>query len=147
MTALKLNIPLLNPSYVLIRNTWIYVVEETNNGRLNLIDDKYNLVTSVLTYGNDPCHIRVNARANRIVVTNYSSGSFVMYELRDGKFGKMMAYVMHEGSSVNPDRQASPHPHCSLFSQDDQILFVSDLGTDIVYYYSVKYEGNDSLVC
>ncbi len=54
---------------------------------------------------------------------------------------------MHEGSSLNTDRQCSPHPHCSVFSYDDQILFVSDLGTDTVYYYTVKYEGEQSLIC
>lgn len=70
-----------------------------------------------------------------------------MYEIKDRLFGKMLSFVMHEGSSINPDRQASPHPHCTLFSDDDNILFVTDLGTDIVYYYSVKYEGSQSLVC
>lgn len=48
---------------------------------------------------------------------------------------------MHEGNSVNPDRQSSPHPHCSVFSYDDEALFVTDLGTDMVYYYSINYEG------
>lgn len=51
------------------------------------------------------------------------------------------AFVMHEGSSINVDRQSSPHPHCTVFSYDDLILFVADLGTDMVYYYSIKYEG------
>lgn len=37
--------------------------------------------------------------------------------------------------------------HCTLFSDDGLALFVADLGTDIVYYYTVKYEGGESLVC
>lgn len=81
-----------------------------------MIDPEYNLKQTVETNGNDPCHISTNSDNNRIVVTNYSSGSFIMYELKNGLLGKMLAFVMHEGSSVNPDRQSSPHPHCSLFS-------------------------------
>ena len=37
---------------------------------------------------------------------------------------------------MNPDRQASPHPHSTVFSEDNNVLFVADLGTDLVYYYS-----------
>lgn len=49
------------------------------------------------------------------------------------------SYVKHEGSSVNPDRQSCSHPHSSVFSYNDRILFVADLGTDIIYYYTVNY--------
>ena len=47
----------------------------------------------------------------------------------------MAHFVMHEGKGINPHRQQSPHPHCSLFSRDGTILFVSDLGTDQICYY------------
>lgn len=95
MAALKLNIPLMNPSYVLVHNGFTYTVEECNNGRLNVIDGEYNLRQTVQTYGNDPCHIAVNRSGTRIVVANYSSGSFIMYELKDGMIGKMLAFVVH----------------------------------------------------
>lgn len=49
--------------------------------------------------------------------------------------------MTHEGSSVNPERQSSPHPHCSIFSPCGNILFVTDLGTDVVYYYSLSLES------
>ena len=42
---------------------------------------------------------------------------------------------MHDGSSLNNQRQQSSHPHSSVFSEDGKILFVADLGTDFVYYY------------
>lgn len=77
------------------------------------------LKKTVQTNGNDPCHISINYKGNRIVVVNYSSGSFIMYELVDNLMAKMCCFVMHEGSSTNPDRQASPHPHCSVFAEGD----------------------------
>lgn len=55
---------------------------------------------------------------------------------------------MHEGSSLNPDRQASSHPHCSIFVQNDSILFINDLGTDTVYWYTVNKDiKGDALIC
>jgi 6-phosphogluconolactonase len=44
----------------------------------------------------------------------------------------------HEGKSEDPDRQSSPHPHSSIFSRCNSIMFVADLGTDIIYYYSIS---------
>lgn len=38
MTVLKINIPLVNPSYVLCQNNVTYFVEETNKGRLSVMD-------------------------------------------------------------------------------------------------------------
>lgn len=99
------------------------------------------------TNGNDPCHISINEAGNRLVVTNYSSGSFIMYKLTNFIPEEVSAFVLHEGSSINPERQSSPHPHCSTFSYDDKTLFVSDLGTDTVYWYTVNYQGADNLVC
>lgn len=143
----EIKVGLVNPSFILTRNKLIYSVEETNQGRLNVIDSQQQLIRTVQTFGNDPCHISINERGNRLVVTNYSSATFIMYELTGLVPSRVSSYVKHEGSSINPDRQSSPHPHCSVFSEDDQILFVSDLGTDIVYYYTVVYGGEQSLVC
>ena len=45
--------------------------------------------------------------------------------------------MVHTGSSINPDRQSAPHPHSSAFSEANDVLFISDLGTDIIYYYEI----------
>lgn len=101
---------------------------------------------TVFTNGNDPCHIAMNDDGTLISVTNYSSGSFIVFSIKDNKFSKLFSFVMHEGSSVNPDRQESPHPHSSIFVKNGNtnFLFVSDLGTDIVYWYNITDNG---LVC
>jgi len=46
--------------------------------------------------------------------------------------------MIHEGSSIKPDRQSEPHPHSSAFSESNDVLFVADLGTDIIYYYDIN---------
>lgn len=55
-----INIGLVNPSFVLIRNKFIYAVEETNMGRLNVIDSRYQLIRTVQTFGDSPCSISIN---------------------------------------------------------------------------------------
>lgn len=136
MAALKININLVNPSFVLPYKNVIYIVEETEDGRLVTIDSSYAIKSILPTNGNDPCHISINNAGNRLVVTNYSSGSFAVYELdQEGVPTKMVHFVMHEGHGSNPSRQEGPHPHSSVFSPCDSILFVADLGTDSVYYY------------
>lgn len=56
------------------------------------------------------------------MVTNYTSGSFVVFKIgRDGLIEEgMEMFVMHEGSGPNVDRQASAHPHSSIFVEKDQ---------------------------
>lgn len=85
--------------------------------------------------GDDPCQITLDNTGQFIVVTNYSSASVLICKLVDHKPTSVHSFITHEGSSVNPDRQASPHPHSSVFSEGNDVLFVADLGTDIVYYY------------
>lgn len=47
------------------------------------------------TNGNDPCHISMNKAGNRLVVSNYSSGSFIMYEIKNGIPSSVSAFVAH----------------------------------------------------
>ena len=44
--------------------------------------------------------------------------------------------VAHNGSSVNPKRQESSHPHCLTPTPDGKYLCVCDLGTDYIYVYT-----------
>ena len=83
-------------------NNFIYLVEETENGRLVTLDHQFQIKSILPTQGNDPCHICINHRGDRLVVTNYSSGSFAVYELKDGIPTKMIHFVMHDGSGPNP---------------------------------------------
>lgn len=43
------------------------------------MDRDYNIVKTIDTNGDDPCHIAINSKGSRLVVTNYCSGSFIIY--------------------------------------------------------------------
>ena len=86
--------------------------------------------------GDDPCHATFDNTGKFIAVTNYSSASIIICGLDNHIPTSVHSFITHEGSSINPDRQSSPHPHSSCFSENNDIFFVSDLGTDIIYWYN-----------
>jgi 6-phosphogluconolactonase len=49
--------------------------------------------------------------------------------------GEATAFIQHEGSSVDPRRQAGPHAHSINVAPDNRFAFVADLGLDRVMIY------------
>lgn len=92
-------------------------------------------MSKVKTMGDDPCHLSIDETGTFLVACNYTSGSAIIYQLINHIPAKLHSFIVHEGHSNNPDRQASPHCHSSVFSEDGKNLFMADLGTDILYYY------------
>jgi 6-phosphogluconolactonase len=129
-----------NPSYVVRSEGYYYVLCEHKTGLLVTLNSKFEVLSRIQTMGDDPCHATIDNTGQFIVITNYSSASIIICRFTDHIPTSVHSFIAHEGSSVNPDRQASPHPHSSVFSDDNDILFVADLGTDIVYYYNFTPE-------
>ena len=59
-----------------------------------------------------------------LYAVNYLSGTSIRMPDR---------IVAHNGSSVNPTRQDSSHPHCLTPTPDGKYLCICDLGTDCIY--------------
>jgi 6-phosphogluconolactonase (cycloisomerase 2 family) len=126
----------INVSYVISRNNHYYAVAEHQAGLLLTLNANFELLSRVHTMGDDPCQITIDNSGQFVVVTNYSSASIIICKLENHIPSIVHSFITHEGSSVNPDRQASPHPHSSVFSDDNDALFIADLGTDLVYFYT-----------
>lgn len=47
----------------------------------------------------------------------------------------------HNGSSVNKARQGAAHPHSTVVGRTNNLVFVCDLGMDIIFTYSIDSEG------
>ncbi len=87
--------------------------------------------------GQDPCHIVLDPKSRFVYVSNYSSGNVTVLPVQPGGgLGPSIQTVQHEGSSVNPDRQKSPHAHSAVFDKAGRFLYVSDLGTDKIMIYA-----------
>ena len=104
---------------------------------------KVNPLTGELTYlntrashGTDPCHLKVDATGSYLAVANFASGSVCVLPIgEDGVLGEAVQVIQHEGSSLDPKRQAGPHAHAVEFDKANRFLFVPDLGLDRVMIY------------
>ncbi|WP_342359575.1 lactonase family protein [Terrarubrum flagellatum] len=87
--------------------------------------------------GADPCHLIVDATGKFALIANFASGSVcVLPILPDGSLGDAVEFIQHEGSSIDPKRQAGPHAHAVEIDKANRFVFVPDLGLDQIVIYA-----------
>jgi len=151
LSAPELAAETTNPSFVAIHpnRRYLYAVGETGvfGGRktgavsafaIDKATGKLTLLNRQSTGGPGPCHVNVDRTGKCVLVANYSGGSCASLPVRDdGSLGEAASFIQHEGSSVNPNRQAGPHAHSINLSPDNCFAFVADLGLDKVLIYKL----------
>jgi 6-phosphogluconolactonase len=96
---------------------------------------KLKLLNTVPSMGQDPCHIQVDVTGKLLYTANYTGGTLAKFPIQaDGSLGQAALVDKLKGSSVNAERQKSPHPHSVNVTRDGRIL-VPDLGQDKVLIY------------
>jgi 6-phosphogluconolactonase len=139
-----------NPSFLIVHpnRRWLYAVSELSqdwNGAdgsvwaLRIDHDPWSmqLVNQQPCGGDAPCHLALDASGSWLLVSNYSTGSVaVLPILPDGALGTIADLIEHHGSSVNPERQASPHAHSATPTPDGRFVIVADLGLDQLLVYA-----------
>jgi len=138
-----------NPSFIAIHPSgrFLYAVNEVDQfgGKatgavsafaLNAETGKLTLLNQVASKGQGPAHLSLDKTGKYVLVANYGGGSVAVFPVsRDGQLGEASAFVQHAGSSVNHERQAGPHAHAILVSNDNQFSLVADLGLDELLAY------------
>ena len=155
-TPISTTTDIKNPTFIAIDDNqdYLYSVTETGEESDNSTGNIYayqidkqtaqlHFVNSQPTNGLGPCYISINSKEPKCVVTaNYGSGSVALFPiLGNGAVGTLSGFANHEGSSVNKDRQESPHAHFSdyyVVSKDETYIFSADLGADKLYIYKVQ---------
>jgi len=91
--------------------------------------------------GAEPCHLAVDPDARMLVVTNYTTSTLALWALAaDGTpIGQGELFEL-KGASIDPDRQHAAHPHQVVF--DGDVLYVVDLGADVVRTFAVAEHGH-----
>jgi len=93
------------------------------------------------TMGTDPCHLALDHTGKFVAVANFMSGSVSVFPvLDDGSLGERTAFMQHNGSSIDPKRQAGPHAHSVIFDPTNRYLLVPDLGIDKIVVYEFDSE-------
>jgi 6-phosphogluconolactonase len=159
LTPLGLAAETPNPSFLAIdpNRRFVYAVNEVANYRGDksgaisafAIDRKagngttsrLSLVNEAASRGADPCYITFDKTGKYVLVANYTGGSIAVFPVKaGGHIGESTAFVQHAGSSVNRERQASPHAHWIETTPDNRFAIAVDLGIDelLVYRFNAK---------
>jgi 6-phosphogluconolactonase len=144
-----------NPSYLAIApdKKHVYSVNESGSDRTGFVSafqfdpatGQLQFINKQLAGGDGPCYVNTDADGSHVLVGNYASGSLSVLPVQaDAKLGAPLQTIQHTGSSVNKNRQESPHVHCVEFSPDHRFLYVPDLGIDKVGIY--KYDPSSPLM-
>jgi 6-phosphogluconolactonase len=128
---------------------WIYAVNEFGGNnekyegavsafRMNLASKQFELLNTVPSHGNYPCHISVDKTGRFVMVANYGNGSVAIYPLKDdGSLSDASFIDQHRGTGPNPKRQEGPHAHMITQGADARIVYNTDLGTDKIFVYKL----------
>ena len=108
-----------------------YAVEGRKLTRLSRCDGK----------GIGPCHLCLSPDERFLYAANYHSGTISVFALDErGIIEMLVDHVVHEGHSINPQRQAGPHVHQVSFLPGTNLLCAVDLGLDQVILYEQNPE-------
>ena len=138
-----------SPSFLAVRpdQRFLYAVNEGGSVKgkkgggvsafsINPSSGKLTLLNQQPAGGNGPCHLNVDHSGKYVLVANYGGGSCAVFPIEsNGQIGDSTAFVQHQGSSVNKQRQAGPHAHGIYLDPQNRHVFVPDLGLDKVLIY------------
>lgn len=89
-----------------------------------------------------PCHCEVDASGRYLLVATFAGGSVHMFALdADGSIGPECSTHHHQGSSIHPRRQTSPHAHAVAIDPGNRFVLVPDLGTDSLLIYGLDLDA------
>jgi 6-phosphogluconolactonase len=151
LTAVGLAAPTENPNFVVIhpKGGYLYAVTPMKVGgaayggavEAYAIDGKSGKLTLLnrkASEGANPAHVAMDRSGRLAIIANYGGGTVAAFRVGDdGRLGEATATVQHQGSSVNPKRQAEPHPHGTTFDPSGEYILVPDLGLDKLLRYRV----------
>ncbi len=134
-----------NPSFLALDAAarHLYAVGEAGEGTVSAFavdaeSGELALLNTQPSLGSAPCHVSVHPSGRLAFVANYGSGSVCVLPVgEDGRLGEATHFVQHEGSSVDPKRQAGPHAHSMTPDESGRFVYAADLGLDRVMIYRV----------
>jgi 6-phosphogluconolactonase len=104
--------------------------------RIDRASGKLTFLQQVASMGKAPAHLSLDKTGRYVLVANYNSGNVAVFPIApDGTLAPHSAFEQQSGSSVNPLRQAGPHAHSIVTSNDNRFALSADLGTDQVLVY------------
>jgi 6-phosphogluconolactonase len=152
LTAPELAVATPSPSFLALHPSrrFLYAVGETTTlgakrtgavsaFSLDAKTGQLTLLNQQSSGGAGPCHVAVDESGKCLLVANYGSGSIAALPIRaDGALAEPGTVIQHQGSSVNPARQAGPHAHFITTDPANRFALACDLGLDQVLVYRLE---------
>ncbi len=130
------------------RSGLIYAVNETDEfegqpgGSVTVLSSSLGVLNKQSSGGENPCYISIEKTGRFALVANYTSGTVAMLPIgTNGSLLPASDIVQHTGSSIHPERQTSPHPHCILPDPANRFAIAADLGLDKLLVYLMDFEA------
>lgn len=108
---------------------------------IDACDRGMKVLTSEATGGKGPCHLSLSSNARFLYCANYQSGSLAVFPITQEGLQPLSQKMVHQGRSVNEERQSSPHVHQVTPIPGYRNRFCAcDLGTDelVIYEHSAQ---------
>ncbi|WP_417378016.1 lactonase family protein [Gimesia sp.] len=151
----------VNPSFLAIHpnQKFLYAVNEINDFPHGIVDfpnlpsgavsafsidsdsGKLTFLNQIASEGGSPCYLVVDRTGTTVLVANYSNGRICSFSIKkDGAIDDCKSVIQHSGSSINPQRQQSPHAHSINLDPENKYAVAADLGIDklLVYIFDPK---------
>ena len=149
LTAPELAVATASPSFLALHPSrrFLYAVGETaiwHGKRVGAVSafsmdaktGQLTLLNRQSSGGAGPCHLAVDRSGKCLLVANYGNGSIAALPIQaDGALAEPGTVIQHQGSSVNPARQAGPHAHFITTDPANRFALACDLGLDQVLVY------------
>lgn len=132
-----------NPSYVALshKKDRLYSICDQGVAAYNILDNGDLELLNVLSInGMRGCHITVTRDDNFLIVSGYHDGKITVLALTDdGCLDHIADEVFHKGIGSIAERNFRPHVSWSVFTPDDELLCVCDLGIDQIKLYEFNH--------
>ncbi|MBQ4282779.1 MAG: lactonase family protein [Lachnospira sp.] len=132
-----------NPSYVTFSHSGkcLYSICDQGVAAYTILPDGDLELLNVLSInGMRGCHITVTKDDQFIIISGYHDGKITVVALTDdGCLDHIADEVFHKGMGSIADRNFRPHASWSVFTPDEELLCVCDLGIDQIKLYEFNH--------
>jgi len=137
----------VNPSFLALSpdRRYLYAVNDVdqfrgkNSGSVTSFavrESSLKAINTVSSGGGGPSKITVDFTGKAAFVANFDGGSSASFRvLRNGGLSRAVSRLPYSGHGADPQRQATPHTHCTTVSPNNRYVLVSDLGLDRILVY------------
>lgn len=136
----------INPSYLTLspNGKYVYACTDTKTPNAGSVSRfEFNPKNKTLTFlnkqssgGENPVYLSVHKNGKWLVNGNYTEGSVSVHPLfENGQIDSLTQNFQYADGSVNKERQTKSHVHSTVFSPQNDYLFLPDLGADKIRCY------------